>query len=60
MTAPRCTCQWADDEGNLDRGPDPYIDVVDEQCPEHGRAANPEEWAASDAIDAAYAAWMAS
>jgi hypothetical protein len=30
---PRCTCEWADDAGNPEVGPDPYIDVVDEACP---------------------------
>lgn len=50
----RCTCTWADDEGNLEVGPDPYIAAPDEACPLHGRGADPQAWAEMDDADAAW------
>jgi hypothetical protein len=32
---PRCTCEWADDDGDPEVGPDPYIAEVDPDCPVH-------------------------
>lgn len=49
-----CSCTWADD-GDPEVGPDPYIVRVDEACPVHGRAAEPERWAEDDAHDRGYA-----
>lgn len=34
--AARCTCQWADDAGDPEVGPDPYIVEFDNACPHHG------------------------
>jgi hypothetical protein len=38
MEDKRCTCQWADDVGDPEVGPDPYILEVDRGCPQHGEA----------------------
>lgn len=32
----RCTCEWADDEGDLEVGPSPYLVEADVNCPIHG------------------------
>lgn len=52
-TAPRpaCTCEWADYGGPED-GPSPQIVGADEDCPQHGRAADPAGWAYVDEIEA--------
>ena len=52
---PRCTCEWADD-GDGESGPSPHIAEADEACPQHGRAAEPLQWAEDDAIEAGYLA----
>jgi hypothetical protein len=38
-TTPRCTCTWADDEGDPEVGPSPYIVRHDPKCPQHSREA---------------------
>jgi hypothetical protein len=37
-----CTCEWRDDVGDPEVGPDPYIAEVDPDCPQHGRATMPD------------------
>jgi len=49
--APTCSCEWADDAGDPEVGPDPYIAQADEACRQHGRDADPEGWARADAED---------
>jgi len=41
-----CSCHWYDD-GDGESGPSPKVSF-DPACPQHGRAAQPEEWAESD------------
>lgn len=41
-----CTCTYYDD-GDPENGPHLAVDA-DENCPEHGRKADPEGWAEQD------------
>lgn len=54
----QCTCEWADYGGPED-GPSPEIVDCDEQCPIHGREADPEGWAYMDGAERMHEAMVA-
>jgi hypothetical protein len=50
----KCTCEWEEDEADPEVGPRASISEADEQCPVHGREADPQGWAEGEAMERGY------
>jgi hypothetical protein len=48
-----CTCE-VEDDGDGESGPHLSLVELDEACPVHGRAADPDGWAESEAVERGY------
>ncbi len=56
--AQRCSCTWADDAGDPEVGPDPYISEPSTECPIHGAEYAAHLEAEARAEQYAESAWL--